>query len=1262
MTGSGPSYLRPTAASSARTKFNRQAPVQTRRDSQRTSNSAGAVATPRQNYMTPRVPQSRPTRDTRQQTMDITDSPPGSNQTTNTFQQVQPTNQVARPSRVSSRRSAEFFNPPTTFPSEPAANEHFRNSDDISDQGSEHDYEEDSAQISENDSTHISEDGSEEQDFTIPATLAPVTTARYPRRQPMTDFSCQCGSVYCSSQELVRHFNLVHQDEVDMEFFNRNDPSREFVRCTHCRKVCKGRRGLSSHACSDPLTNRTPNLSTNRHRTSVQAPTANSRRTNHAHPPNPLAAPSAPSIDPNIISLEELQDMLARNQRGLYLVHHTWRSPIRTIVVRCLTDALSQDAQSAMVSFAGLLLLPGLVQRLRSNRAEESISVAQTLRDIRDQENPGWAVVSRCLRFPPEESAPTTNGTQLESEVVKQIERKVEEGRLSSATHLLSSIIQIRTGQTGLPALSTQEISLQLQDLHPPANARDQLPLAAEDPAGLSVVPEDCLRQFRLLKLSSASGSSGWTNGALKAITLVEDPHSPNGVVEVMQAVSNFYNRVLDGSISPSLMHLWTTGRAVMLPKYDDESTHVGWRPISIGDCLYRHFGRTVLAKVQSDYTAHQLHLTKPLQLGITTPSGCEIGARLAQLCYDLDTPTSEGDDKLSILKIDISNAFPSIPRLDVFSSLQRYLPSLCRTFRMLYNHPSKLYLTSGALVGQCQTGVRQGCPLAMLFFSLGFHPTLEKIHNELDTIRRETASTVPAGALGFADDVVAYVGARGAHRAGNAITRLVQEARLRVKAPKCTILVQPGVRSILERCSSQDAAHGFNITETGMMVLGNPVGTEDYRRTQIQNMMARMVAPITVLDAVHPQHAFMLLTACINARPQYLLRVAEPHLYWRSAELFDQEVDRGIRLITTASLDEVTGILRSLPQDIGGLGIPRHHSHQSEIACTETRAKVTNFLRDHRVVRSDILQFFVPWEDLPDRSEIFARYTTLGLAESSGGTENLPDLPESFLEDLGPHRSQWLAVYNSLMVMGTKDHMMAWFLSSSSKGTGQWLNWRGGADLRGQLSPSEFLENIRLRLLIEPYHLRGDITCPQCDNVSYSCSPLHALDCNRLKPSRTRRHDKVAALLYRLLKTCFNEDKVIKEGALPNGCGTYRADVLWNQGPCTHVLDIAIVDPAAPTYRAEGSFYIPNTAAIVRENAKRRLFGMTQVEHTSFTPFVIEATGRLGPSARNWLETTFGAAHKHHIKMFIKQMSAVIVKWNARMLAAGRIYLLPGG
>ena len=93
-----------------------------------------------------------------------------------------------------------------------------------------------------------------------------------------------------------------------------------------------------------------------------------------------------------------------------------------------------------------------------------------------------------------------------------------------------------------------------------------------------------------------------------------------------------------------------------------------------------------------------------------------------------------------------------------------------------------------------------------------------------------------------------------------------------------------------------------------------------------------------------------------------------------------------------------------------------------------------------------------------------------------------------------------------------------AWLVSSSSIGTGNWLNWRGGFEGRLRFSKDEFVKALRLRLLVDPFPNPGDKVCPLCGLVRFVDSPLHVLDCAVLRPSQKSRHDIVGIQLANAL------------------------------------------------------------------------------------------------------------------------------------------------
>ena len=62
---------------------------------------------------------------------------------------------------------------------------------------------------------------------------------------------------------------------------------------------------------------------------------------------------------------------------------------------------------------------------------------------------------------------------------------------------------------------------------------------------------------------------------------------------------------------------------------------------------------------------------------------------------------------------------------------------------------------------------------------------------------------------------------------------------------------------------------------------------------------------------------------------------------------------------------------------------------------------------------------------------------------------------------------------------------------------------------------------------------------------------------------------------------------------------------------------------------------------------------GVTGVE---FIPFVVEATGRMGPSALTYFKRKIESEDNPHIaKTFLTNMNYAIAKWNAKMILKSR-------
>jgi hypothetical protein len=119
--------------------------------------------------------------------------------------------------------------------------------------------------------------------------------------------------------------------------------------------------------------------------------------------------------------------------------------------------------------------------------------------------------------------------------------------------------------------------------------------------------------------------------------------------------------------------------------------------------------------------------------------------------------------------------------------------------------------------------------------------------------------------------------------------------------------------------------------------------------------------------------------------------------------------------------------------------------------------------------------------------------------------------LPRDLQLLLADHKYTWMTLYKKLLDSGRRHHA-AWLVSSSSIGTGKWLNWRGGFEGRLRFSKDEFVEALRLRLLVDPFPNPGDKVCPLCGlwtgplcGLTPACPRLRSTAALSKEPSRYR-------------------------------------------------------------------------------------------------------------------------------------------------------------
>jgi hypothetical protein len=358
----------------------------------------------------------------------------------------------------------------------------------------------------------------------------------------------------------------------------------------------------------------------------------------------------------------------------------------------------------------------------------------------------------------------------------------------------------------------------------------------------------------------------------------------------------------------------------------------------------------------------------------------------------------------------------------------------------------------------------------------------------------------------------------------------------------------------------------------------------------------------------------------------------------------FDEAVDRAIFDIAQHDPSDenrrsLSCMLRSLPLVHGGLGIARYSWIPGHVGVIRSRQLLADFIETHYsgcfpdgVSNLEGIQIGerncpLPFQFGPQ----VAREEADDWAVLNGevGTSELA-------------QEQYSAVASTLIrFIADREGMgslarAAWFRSSQFEGSGRWLTPPAAVVMDDYLSlnADEYRVALRQRLLLAPFEDNEDNTHPSvCScgaGLNDSANPFHFLDCIHNHAFNHARHADCLSVLDIFLRnqlkdrsvaTAFSPRLHSPDGALLDANGDLEVTVMSN---VCQVFDVVVSNPAAatftnPPYR---SHEIDDASNIMHEDGKLNTYGHTkEVIDRQFIPFAIEATGRMGPKAIQWIE-----------------------------------------
>ena len=751
------------------------------------------------------------------------------------------------------------------------------------------------------------------------------------------------------------------------------------------------------------------------------------------------------------------------------------------------------------------------------------------------------------------------------------------------------------------------------------------------------------------LKRGSAGGQSGWQLSLLRQMAEADATFS--------EALTSLLNKILRGEVADSTTY--TRARIALIDKEGG-----GHRPISVSAVFTRVLGKGVMKtmKVQICETL------SPFQFALGVPGGVE--AVIHAMC---SKPLDDGE--IMILS-DIANAYGTVKRGPMAEAVAKLFPGLYNLFFFLYSKASELVLSSGDLVAMVETGTRQGCTLAGLFFCAVIHPILLKGYEETGI-----------ASLFFVDDGNMR-GPRAAVLECHRLTaRGLEAIGLRQNGEKGRILGD-GDEGIVVVGEYVGGGEIFITRGQGAKCLGIPIGTEEFVEGQLTRAMKKLTKGLKGLKDLPGDVAILLIKVCVAARAMYLTRNC-PHIHQNLLLQFfgdfDAEIDTSIaRALGLAGLSAVSKVVRGLAVQESGIGIPRLadlrgpalvSSFMGALSLLRGRMPtVANGLRKEMSVSFvALVSHHIP-KFVETRKNEGDLYSPLyganrewvriaGEAPKRGPLVEVPATRQQFLNDLQAVRQQTLtrplfrkerkALITRCQQQGLFGFAAHLLSNCGERAMNSWIEGAACLSLHFRLKEDDYLTAMRLKLLVVlPAGLQGERHCVKCKGLAESIQvdtaegQCHLLTCRESSKEVNHRHDMVRTAIFNFCRAAGikaqEEVDIRNPGKMPYDC-----DVRITFGGLDRFIE-ASVGTAQAASHTHGTLYLGvssflrdrigsayngeyTTGRLEDQKIGKAAKSLTPQQMEHFHPAVFCSSGKLGKGAKALFRLLKGELEKKH-------------------------------
>lgn len=460
------------------------------------------------------------------------------------------------------------------------------------------------------------------------------------------------------------------------------------------------------------------------------------------------------------------------------------------------------------------------------------------------------------------------------------VERLIQAGQVGKAAKVV-------TGRTGV-APATPEVIAQLEAKHPPGVPNPFGDAPGNPPPRLSDDNIGILDQLvSRLNIEASPGISGWSPQLVKLCYGLPEKASP-----LRKCLFRLAQLMLAGQAPcPEIL---TTSRLTPL-----QQSPTKIRPVACGELFYRLLTRLLIRVLGTRDMLLQN------QLGVGNPGGVEPIVHLVQQEMDRLDMEDEAPERYAY-SLDLTNAFNTTARPTIAQAVRDHAPAYLRLAKWAYNKPAPLVVRTheGVQVLWSREGVRQGCPLGPLLFSLALRDKLVRLMG--------TVAVAPTDiTTGYLDDMH-VVSSQGNLK--DAMVAFFEEDNphdgLRLNAAKTTV----------------HPLHTLREDPDGMPILGSLIGNVAARRRFLLDKVDALRPSLQRLRQLPRQQGLMLLRQCYAPQLRHLLRSMDLSDLQPELRMVDELLFGTMDYLRGAYVDvprnERVERIYSLPLSMGGCGL----------------------------------------------------------------------------------------------------------------------------------------------------------------------------------------------------------------------------------------------------------------------------------------------------------------------------------------------------